>query len=80
MLEIIIAILLSIGVKSDGSDIKIMSDTIGPDGTEQVTFADNSNGNVYSLIGTEQNGWGIQPNGAAAPQPIGTEQNGWGVQ
>jgi hypothetical protein len=78
MLEIIIAILLSLGVKSDGSDIKIISDTMGQDGTEQVTFYDNSNGNTYCMVGTEQNGWGIQPNGAAAP--TGTEQNGWGVQ
>ena len=77
MLEIIIAILLSLGIKSDGKDIQILSDLHAPNGTEQVQFYDNSNGNTYSIIGTEQNGWGIQANSA---NPIGTEQNGWGVQ
>jgi hypothetical protein len=85
MLEIIIAILLSIGIKSDGSDIQILSDTVTPTGVEQVTFMDNSNGTTYTMDGTEQNGWGIQPNGAAlasgsgASSTGGTEQNGWGV-
>ena len=87
MLEIIIAILLSIGIKSDGSDIQILSDTMTPTGVEQVTFMDNSNGTTYTMDGTEQNGWGIQPNGAAsgtggtgaASSTGGTEQNGWGV-
>jgi hypothetical protein len=86
MLEIIIAILLSIGIKSDGSDIQILSDAMTPTGVEQVTFMDNSNGTTYTMNGTEQNGWGIQPNGAApasgtgpASATGGTEQNGWGV-
>ncbi|MEI6815542.1 MAG: hypothetical protein WCL14_02940 [Bacteroidota bacterium] len=59
MLEIIIAILLSLGIKSDGSDIKILSDSVSPTGTEVVTFYDGSNGNQYSIGGTEQSGWGI---------------------
>ena len=84
MLEIIIAILLSIGVKSDGSDIQILSDTMTPTGVEQVTFMDNSNGTTYTMDGTEQNGWGIQANGTGTASGTGaatggTEQNGWGV-
>ena len=75
MLEIIIAILLSIGIKSDGSDIKIISDVKAADGTEQVKFYDATDGNTYSIIGTEQNGWGL--NGTTT---TGTEQNGWGLK
>ncbi len=77
MLEIIIAILLSIGVKANPGDIQILSDTSTPGGVEQVTFYDNSNGNSYSMIGTEQSGWGIAP---ATINPIGTEQSGWGLK
>ena len=73
MLEIIIAVLLSIGVKSDGSDIKILYDDINKGGTEKVQFYDATDGNTYSMVGTEQNGWGIVSSSAS-----GTEQNGWG--
>jgi hypothetical protein len=77
MIEIIIAILLSIGINTDGSDIKIISDTTNKGGTEKVTFIDNTTGNTYSMVGTEQNGWGLVGN---TSNSNGTEQNGWGVQ
>ncbi|MEI6815544.1 MAG: hypothetical protein WCL14_02950 [Bacteroidota bacterium] len=59
MLEIIIAILLSIGIKSDGSDIKILSDNTSKDGYEKITFRDVSTGDNFVIGGTEQSGWGI---------------------
>ncbi len=67
MLEIILAILLSIGVHTSGKNIIIQSATIAPDGTETVTFTDNASGDNYIMIGTEQNGWGIQSAGGSAP-------------
>ena len=73
MIEIIIAVLLSLGIKSDGSDIKILYDNVNTGGTEKVQFYDATDGNTYSMVGTEQNGWGIVSSSAS-----GTEQNGWG--
>ncbi len=66
MLEIIIAILLSIGVHTSGKNIIIKSDSIAPDGTETITFTDNASGDSYIMIGTEQNGWGIQSAGGTS--------------
>jgi hypothetical protein len=63
MLEIIIALLLSIGVQTGEKNISILSDSTGSNGIETVTFVDNSSGDTYTMTGTEQNGWGIQPTG-----------------
>jgi hypothetical protein len=76
MIQIIIAILLSIGVKSTGGDIQILSDQTTPGGTEMVTFYDNSNSTTYTMIGTEEHGWGI----TGASNDGGTEEHGWGAQ
>ncbi|MEI6815543.1 MAG: hypothetical protein WCL14_02945 [Bacteroidota bacterium] len=59
MLEIIIAILLSLGIKSDGSDIKILSDRTSKSGYERVSFVDVTTGDHFVIGGTEQSGWGI---------------------
>ncbi len=60
MIEIIIAILLSIGVKANPGDITIVSDTFEPNGTEHVMFFDQAPCNGYVMIGTEQSGWGLK--------------------
>jgi hypothetical protein len=75
MIQIIIAILLSIGVKSTGNDIQILSDHKTPRGTEIVTFYDNSNSTTYTMYGTEEHGWGI-----TGDSQTGTEEHGWGVK
>jgi hypothetical protein len=72
MLEIIIAILLSIGVQTKEQNISIQSDTIGTNGIETVIFTDNSSGDSYIMTGTEQNGWGIQSTGGGAASNNGT--------
>jgi hypothetical protein len=41
-----------------------------------VTFYDNSNSTTYTMIGTEEHGWGI----TGASNDGGTEEHGWGAQ
>jgi len=61
MIQIIIAVLMSIGVYATPSQITILSDTKSPSG-EVVTFNDSGNKTNYMMSstgGTEESGWGI---------------------
>jgi hypothetical protein len=61
MIQIIIAVLMTIGVYATPSQINIISNQKSQ-GTDVVTFSDNGNNTTYvmsSTGGTEESGWGI---------------------
>jgi hypothetical protein len=59
MLQIIIAVLMTIGVYATPSQITILSDTKSANG-EVVKFNDSGNNTNYTMTGgTEESGWGI---------------------
>ena len=58
MIQIIVAVLMSIGVNATQSSITILSDK-KTGNHEKVTFTDSDNNTSYMMIGTEEIGWGI---------------------
>jgi hypothetical protein len=58
MIQIIIAVLMSIGVYATPTTINILSDK-QTGNHEKVTFTDSDNNTTYMMIGTEEIGWGI---------------------
>jgi hypothetical protein len=67
MIQIILAVLMTIGVYSTPAQITITSDTKTASG-ETVTFYDSGNSTNYTMTGT-----------ATTTATGGTEEIGWGI-